>query len=290
MLRFFVDSDSDITLQEAKKYGADYISMPYEVKGELIYPYIDFEVFEDKKFYDMLRSGVIPTTSALNEAEYEKLFEPVFANGDDILYVHFSRAMSASFNSMDKALEVLKAKYPDRKFYEIDTKGITICSYFVLLECLDMYKDGKPLEEILAYGNSIVDHVATYFFADDLKFFRKSGRVSGFAGIMGNLIGIKPIIYMDDKGGMTNIGKVKGTKNAVKAILDYFDKLKHPDFKKHRIIIAHGDAPELAHKIADEIKAKYGDDCNVLINPINPTAGSHCGPNTVGIAFFAIHK
>lgn len=290
MLRFFVDSDSDITLQEAKKYGVDFISMPYEVKGELIYPYKDFEVFDDKKFFNMLRGGVLPTTSALNQNEYELLFEPVFANGDDIIYVHFSRAMSATFDSMDRALEALKAKYPERKFYEVDTKGITICAYFIVLECLELYKAGKSAEEIVTHGNSLVDHVATYFFADDLKFFRKSGRVSGFAGIMGNLIGIKPIIYMDDKGGMTNIGKVKGTKNAVKAILDYFDKLKDPDFKKHRIIIAHGDTPELVAKISEEIKAKYGDDCNILISPINPTAGSHCGPNTVGIAFYAIHK
>jgi len=290
MLRFFVDSDSDITLKEAKQYGADFISMPYEARGELIYPYIDFEDYDDKAFMNMLRSGVLPTTSALNEEEYINHFEPVFANGDDIIYVHFSRNMTASFDNMDNALKRLKEKYPERKFYEVDTKGITLCSYFTLIECLEMYKAGKSPEEIVEYGTKLADKCATYFFSDDLKFFRKSGRVGGFAGIMGNLIGIKPIIYMDDNGKMTNIGKVKGTKNAVKALIEYFDKLKAPDFKDHRILIGHGDAPELVEKIVEELKAKYGEDCKIQILPINPTAGSHCGPETVGISFYAIHR
>lgn len=290
MLRFFVDSDSDITLEEAKKYGADYISMPYEAKGELVYPYVDFDKFDDAKFYSMLRGGVLPSTSALNQAEYEAAFEPVFANGDDIIYVHFSRNMSASFANMDKAVEALKAKYPERKFYEVDTKAITIGAYLNVLECLDMYKAGKSAEEIVAYGTALAPHIATYFFADDLKFFRKSGRVSGFAGIMGNLIGIKPIIYMDDNGGMTNIGKVKGTKNAVKEMLSYIDKLKSPEFKDHRIIVAHADSPDLANKVVQELKDKYGEDLNVVLIPVNPTAGSHCGPDTIGVAVHAIHR
>ena len=290
MLRFFCDSDSDVTLEIAKKYGCDLISYPYEVKGELIYPYVDFLEYDVKGYFKILRGGYIPTTSALNEAEFTKAFEPAFAAGDDIIYVHYSRGMSASFNNMDMAVAKLQMKYPDVSFYEIDTKAITIGSLAPVLDLLEMWKNGATAQELKAAAEEMVPHYATYFFSDDLKFFRKSGRVSGLAGIMGNLIGIKPIIYMNDEGEMKNIGKVKGTKNALKALVDYVDQLKDPDFKKHRIIIAHGDAEDLANKLIALLKEKFGDDLDIMVGPINPTAAAHCGPDTIGITFYAIHR
>jgi len=290
MLRLFTDTDCDITLDIAKKYGCDLISFPYEVKGELIYPYRDYEKFNDIEYYEMLRGGVLPSTSALNQIEFEKAFEPAFAAGDDVLYVHYSRSMTASFNNMDAAVEELKKKYPNVKFYDIDTKSMTLGALGMTMEIIKLWKTGKSAEEIIAWADKEIPHFATYFFADDLKFFRKSGRVSGFAGIMGNLIGIKPIIYMSAEGVMTNIGKVKGTKNAVKALVDYIDQLKSPDFAKYPIYVGHCGSPELADKLIEAIKEKFGDKLEFVISPVNPTAGAHCGPDTIGVTFHAIHR
>ena len=290
MLRFFCDTDSDITYDIAQKYGCDLISYPYEMKGELVYPYVDYKDFDDKTYYGILRNGFIPTTSALNEYDFTKAFEPAFAAGDDIIYFHYSRNLSASFSNMDRAVEELLKKYPERKFYGYDTKSMTIGALAMIIELLEMWKAGKSAEELIKASEEIVPHYATYFFADDLKFFRKSGRVSGLAGIMGNLIGIKPIIYMSAEGQMTNIGKVKGTKNAIKALGDYLDQLKAADFAKHRIVIGHGDSPELVEKLAVSLKEKYGDSLDIFICPVNPTAGAHCGPDTIGITFYAIHR
>jgi fatty acid-binding protein DegV len=95
---------------------------------------------------------------------------------------------------------------------------------------------------------------------------------------------------MNDEGEMKNIGKVKGTKNAIKALADYVDQLKAPDFTKHKIIIAHGDAPELVEKLVALLKEKFGQDLDIMVGPINPTAAAHCGPDTIGITFYAIHR
>lgn len=290
MLKFFADTDCDVTLDIAKQYGLELISFPYEMKGELVYPYVDFEEFDDKEYYGILRNGYIPSTSALNEYDFTKAFEPVFANGDDIIYFHYSRNLSASFNNMDKAVAELLKKYPERKFYGIDTQSMTIGALAMIFELAALWKEGKSAEELIEASKEICPHYATYFFADDLKFFRKSGRVSGLAGIMGNLIGIKPIIYISENGKMLNIGKVKGTKNAIKALLDYVDTLKAPDFKKHKIVIGHGDSPELVEKLVISLKEKYGEDLDVFVCPVNPTAGAHCGPETIGITFYAIHR
>ena len=289
MLKVFIDSDSDFTLEDAKKYNATLISMPYEIKGKEIKPYVDFEKFDGKTYYDTLRKGVLPTTSALNPEDYIGYFEPEFKAGNDIFYIHFSAAMSATFNSMRLALEELKKKYPERKFYEFDTKGITLEAYTIGREMLELLSAGKSVEEVLEWGNKEVDHYACYFFADDLKFFAKSGRVSGMAAFMGGIIGIRPILTMNSEGKMVAVGKVKGRRNAVAKLADIVQELG-VDLDKHTIVIGHADAMHLVEEVEAELKARLGDKVKFDVVEVNPTAGAHCGPDTLGIAFYAKHR
>ena len=289
MLTLFTDTDTDITLEDAATYGYKLISMPYSINDKIVYPYEDFKEFDYTKFYNTLREGVIPKTFAISPLKYIEYFEPEFEKGNDILYVHFSSAMSGTFNAMQIALDELSGKYPDRKCYTIDTKGITILSNLIVKEIANMYNSGATLENIMKWAEENVDKYATYFFADSLNFFRKSGRVSNFAGIVGNVIGIKPIIYMDDLGTMTNISKSRGRITALNKLVDYVADLS-VDIDKHRVIIGHTDSLDLAKKLGSMIEAKFNKTLNIEYVVVNPTAGSHCGPDTVGVVFFAKHR
>ena len=289
MLVFFTDTDCDITPKIAKEYGFNLISMPYLINEVETKPYEDFDEFDSKAFYDSLRNGVLPKKCAISPAKYIEYFEPHFKEGNDILYVHFSQAMSGTFNSMNIALEELKEKYPDRKFYTIDTKAITALSYLIIKEIGKLYKEGKTIEELLAWAKENVDKYAIYFYADDLKFFKLSGRVSNFSATMGNILGIHPIIHINQEGKMTNVSKSKGRIATLTKILNMVDEIQE-DITKYTIVIAHTDAPELAEKLAEMVKAKYGNNLNIDYVIVNPTAGAHCGPDCVGIAFHAKHR
>lgn len=289
MWTYFTDTDTDINLEVAAEYGYKLISMPYSVDANTIYPYVDFKKFDSRAFYDSLRNGALPNTSAISVEQYINYFEPEFKAGKDIFYIHFSAAMTMTFDNMYKALDQLKEKYPERRFLEIDTKGITIVSYLMVREIGDMLKAGKTPEEIVEWAKTEVDHYSQYFFADDLKFFRHSGRVSGIAATMGGLIGIRPIIYMSQEGKMVNIGKEKGRIKAMNRLVSYVEELGD-DIKSHRFIVGHTDAPELAQEMVRMLKEKFGEDLQTEIVVTNPTAGSHCGPNGVGVAFHSIHR
>ena len=288
MLKIYTDSDTDITPIEAAEYGYKLISMPYSVDAKTTYPYVDFETFDGHAFYDMLRGGVLPTTSAISKEQYINYFEEDFKAGNDILYVHFSRAMTNTFDVMDQAIAELKAQYPDVRFEEIDTKGITTISYAIVREVGDMVKAGKTLDEILEWAKTEVDKFAMYFFADDLKFFRRSGRVSGLAATMGTLIGVRPLIHMSQAGKMESIGTVKGRPNAIKALVEKVAELGD-EIDKHRICFGHTDAPEIAQEVGRMIEDRFGKQ-NIVYVYVNPTAGSHCGPNGVGVCFHAKHR
>ena len=288
MLKIYTDTDTDITPAQAAEYGYTLISMPYSVDAKTTYPYVDFETFDGKAFYDMLRGGVLPTTSAISKEQYINYFQEDFKAGNDILYVHFSRAMTNTFDVMDQAVAELKAQYPGTRFEEIDTKGITTISYAIVREVGDLIKAGKTLDEVLEWARTEVDKFAMYFFADDLKFFRRSGRVSGLAATMGTLIGVRPLIHMSQAGKMESIGTAKGRPNAMKALVDKVAELGD-EIEKHRICIGHTDAPEIAREVGRMIEERFGKQ-NIEYVYVNPTAGSHCGPNGVGVCFHAIHR
>ena len=94
MLKLFTDTDTDFTLEEAAHYGYQMISMPYDINGNEVKPYVDFKEFDYKTFYDTLRKGALPKTYAISPAKYIEYFEPELANGNDILYVHFSSLLT----------------------------------------------------------------------------------------------------------------------------------------------------------------------------------------------------
>ena len=289
MLVLFTDTDTDITPEIANQYGYKLISMPYSLDGKDVYPYEDFDEFDPKTFYGMMRDGAMPLTSALSPAKYKEYFEPVFKNGDDILYVHFSAAMTATFDFMNLALKELYEIYPDRKLYEIDTKGISIVSLNIVKEVGELYKVGKTVEEILDWAKTEVDKFAVYFFSEDLKFFKRSGRVSGIAALMGGLVGVRPIIYMGADGKMASIGKEVGRIKAMRRLVSYVEELGE-DIKDHRIIIGHADELEMAEELGAMIKETLGNSLNIEYAVVNPTTGSHCGPKCIGVTFHAKHR
>ena len=288
MLKLYTDTDTDFTPELAAEYGYKLISMPYSIDAHTTYPYVDFDTFDGHAFYDTLRGGVLPTTSAISKEQYLRYFEEDFKEGDEILYVHFSRAMTNTFDAMDQAVAELKAKYPSARFEEIDTKGITTISYAIVREVGDLVKAGKTLDQVLEWAKTEVDKFAMYFFADDLKFFRRSGRVSGLAATMGTLIGVRPLIHMSQEGKMVSVGTAKGRNKAMAYLVEKVGELGD-DISSHRICIGHTDAPEIARQIGFMIEEKYGQQDIVYVY-VNPTAGSHCGPNGVGVCFHAKHR
>lgn len=292
MFALFTDTDSDITPAIAKEYGMHIISMPYIVDGKTIYPYedADFEKnYDCHEFYQKLRKGALPTTAGLSPEKYKSYFEPCFERGEDVLYVHFSTVMSGTFSAMNLAVKELKEKYPERNFYEIDTKGITVLSYAISIAVAEMYKNGDSVEKILAWADSEVQKHAIYFYVDDLKFFARSGRVSNFSAIMGNIVGIHPILTMGADGMMTALGKAQGRKKTLNKILDMIAE-KQEDIASHKIYIGHSDMPDVAEIAENMLKERFGENIDVTKVEVNPTAGCHCGPDGLGIVFHAKNR
>ncbi len=144
------------------------------------------------------------------------------------------------------------------------------------------------MDELDAYLDELIPHVATYFVVDDLTYLHRGGRVSGVSKVVGNLLGIKPILYFNEEGKILNINKVKGMRKALSTLADYV-KVKGTELDKYKMYILQADCLDVAEGFAQSLKDKFGN-LDIEIQPVGPVIGAHCGPGTIGLIFHAKEK
>ena len=153
---FMTDSDSDLPLHLKEQYNIPVVYMPYALDGK--------EYFDDlgqsldyKSYYDMMRNGATPVTSALNEEAYLEYFDPILKE-KDLLFVGFSSKLSCTLQAVYSAREKLLKKYPERKFLVVDTLRISGPMTLLVLKAHEMYRAGKPIEEVSQTGRPHFRH------------------------------------------------------------------------------------------------------------------------------------
>lgn len=287
MYQLFCDSNCELWHTTVKELGLNVIRMPYVMDGEERF-YDMGETHDFKGFFDAMRNGATPKTAALNEYAYTEYFEPVLARGEDIYYITFSHQMSGTFNAMKNVIAQLKEKYPEREIRFKDSKLISLGSGLITYYGALKYKAGATMDEMDAYLDDLIEHTATYFVVDDLTYLYRGGRVSGATKFVGNLLGIKPILYFNEEGKILNINKAKGFKKALSTLIAYM-KEKGDELDKYKVYILQADCEKEAESFVETIKATFGD-LDIEVQPVGPVIGAHCGPGTIGLIFHCKEK
>ncbi len=287
MYQLFCDSNCELWHTRVKELGLNVIRMPYVI-GDEEYFYDMGEKTDFKAFFDQMRAGAVPKTAALNEYAYTEYFEPVLARGEDIYYITFSHEMSGTFNAMKNVIAQLKEKYPEREIRFKDSKLISMGAGMVVYYGALKYKEGATMDELDAYLDELIPATATYFVVDDLTYLHRGGRVSGTSKVVGNMLGIKPILYFNEEGKILNINKVKGFKKALSTLIDYV-ATKGTELDKYKMFVVHADNEEVAKGFVASLKEKFGD-IDIELQMVGPVIGSHCGPGLVGLVFHTKEK
>ena len=287
MYRLFCDSNCELWHTTVKELGLEVIRMPYILDGEEIY-YDMGENTDFKTFFDKMRAGSTPKTSALNEYNYIEYFEPVLARGEDIYYITFSHQMSGTFNAMKRAIEELKEKYPERTIRYKDSKTICMGSGFVTYYGALKYKSGASMDELDAYLDDVIAHTGTYFVVDDLTYLYRGGRISGVSKTIGNLLRLKPVLHINEEGVIINVDKFMGMKRSLAQLRTYVRE-KGQDVNKYKMFVVHADCEEEAKNFIESLKAEFGE-LDIILQPVGPVIGAHCGPGTIGLIFHCSEK
>ena len=278
-----IDADGDLWYTRQEELGVDCISMPYSYGGEVYY-YDLGKNTDFNKFYQAVRAGEIPTTMALNPDEYVEILEKYFSKGEDVLYVSFSHAMSATFDHLETALKTLADKYPERKCTVFDTKSICLGAGLQMEYAAQLKNDGASDEEILAKLTVFRDRVALYFVVDDLMHLKRGGRLSGIAAFAGTLLSLKPILTTDEKGSLKVFEKITGKRKALRKMADRV--ISELTGTEYSVYVIDADCPSDGELLAQMIR-EGRPEAKIVRQTISPVIGSHCGPGTVGVIFIA---
>ena len=285
MAVFFCDTDCELWYTTAKELGVKVIPMPYTVDGEERL-YDLGENTDIKAFFDRMRVGAAVSTAGLNPQTYIDIFEPYFKAGEEVLYVAFSSRMSNTFSYLDTAIAELKAKYPDAKYRRYDTLNISMgAGIMVYLAAKFFNAHGGDVDATCAYLDTLVQNVAVLFVVDDRKYLARGGRLSPAKAKIGNVLQLKPVLYVNKEGEIDVLTKQSGFKKAMSFIVSEFAR-KYRHVEGAPVVIVGADCDgyvaELRSRIEPEVKG-----AEIIVQPVGPVIGAHCGPGTYGIIFTA---
>lgn len=284
-------STADLTKEHLKKRDISYICFHYELDGV---QYMDDlgESMPFDKFYQAMADGADTKTSQINASEFEEYFEPFLKEGKDILHVTLSSGISGVYNSANIAKDMLEERYPERKIYIIDSLAAS-SGYGLFMDRLaDLRDSGMEIDELRDWAQEHRLNMQLWFFATDLTFFVKGGRVSKTSGFVGNLLNICPLLNVDFEGRLIPRFKIRTKKKVIEAIVKQMETYAQNGLDYDgKCYISQSACYEDAKKVADLIEARFPHlNGKVLINNIGTTIGSHTGPGTVALFFWGAKR
>lgn len=280
-------STADLSKEHFESRGINYICFHYELDGVDYADDLGQSIpFED--FYRKMAEGAGTKTSQINISEYLAHFEKFLSQGKDVLHVSLSSGISGTVNSAESAALIARERYPERKIYVVDSLGAS-SGYGLIMETLaDLRDGGMGIDELYGW---ITDHrldMHHWFFSTDLTFYVRGGRISKAAGFFGGVMGICPLLNMDNFGRLIPRAKIRGKKKVISEIVDRMERYARGGLDYDgKCYISMSACMDDARAVAELVEARFPKlNGRVVINWIGTTIGSHTGPGTVALFFW----
>ncbi len=280
-------STADLSAEHFAERNIQYICFHYEIDG-VQYPDDLGKTIPFDQFYQKMVDGAETRTSQVNVDEYENYFRKFLEEGKDVLHVCLSSGISGSANSARIAGEVLRAEFPDRKLYIVDSLAASSGFGLIMDTLADKRDEGMEIDALYNWVEENKRKMHHWFFTTDLTFFVKGGRVSKVSGWFGTVLNICPLLNVSNDGKLIPRKKIRGKAAVIKAIVQQMEENAEGGLDySGKCYMCNSACYEDAREVADIVEAKFPKlNGKVVINNIGTTIGSHTGPGTVALFFW----
>lgn len=273
-----VDSASDLPDAVARAHGIQVIPLLLIDGERTLRDRIDITAEE---FHARLEEGgPLPTTSQPPPGDFIASYEHASTEAEVVLAILLASSLSGVFRSAENANRL--APHLDVRL--VDSKGASILVGLLALRAAELAEAGMPADEIVAEVERIRRRSGILFTVRSLDRLIASGRVSQFAGWLGGILDLKPVLGLAADGEVRAYGKARGAARAKRLILDKVAAAIPPGAKRVRFGVIHAAAPEMADQLRDELAARY-EGAEILVAPITPVIATHLGPGAWGIGY-----
>ena len=281
-IKLITDSACDLPLKYIEENSIEVVSLEVNIKGEFVKDDLG-KTLTSKHFYNLLREGEQTSTSQVNIHTFEEVFKKYIEAGYSIICINLASALSGTYNSAAVAKKNILEYAPNADITVIDSKTASMGEGMLVCYANEMLKHGDSKETVTTWLETNRTKINLAITVDDLGYLKRGGRISGAVALVGGLLHIKPTISLDSEGKVIPGPKIKGSKNALKYLVNEI-KEKGIDVKDQTLLIAHADCVERAQLLREliltEIQVK-----DVVINCIGAVIGTHVGPEALAVAF-----
>jgi uncharacterized protein len=270
------DSTCDLPQEILEKYQITMVPLTLQVGASL---YLDRTTIASEQFYNLLESSpVYPTTSQPAYKDFINKYSYLSSHYESTIGIHLSKQFSGTFSNSQRAAKAV-SEQSGKEISVLNSNRISNALGLTVLRAAEAIEQGKTHKEIVDAVESWNGKNHILVSSRTVKYLVKSGRLSHSKGIAGKLLGVKPIISIDNEGKATTFGKAYSEKGSMKLLMNEASRL----LEKGQIwgyAISHIRNPETAKWYASEMEKLTGKK-PVFINDCSPVLGVHGGPGTV---------
>ncbi|WP_411682641.1 DegV family protein [Clostridium thailandense] len=272
-IKIVTDSTSDLPEEIIKKYDIEVLPLLINFGSETYKDIIDIKLHE--LLIKMEESDEFPGTAQVSPQRFLECYKRYIQEGYHIVSIHISSKMSGTYQSACVAKEMLETD----DIIVIDSLNVTSGLGLLVLKAAKLQEAGSRAREIENEIKEMIPHIKSVLAFESLDNLVKGGRLSKTAGIIGNILGIKPILSVEN-GEIGVIDKVRGSKKSIRFILDYIDKngIKSGETS----ILLHVENKDILDTLREALKLMEKDFIECQVGCV---VGIHSGPRACGVFF-----
>ena len=278
MIRILTDSASDILPAEAKQLGVAVIPLNVTLEdGTVLRDGVDMT---PSAYYEILAGcRKLPTTSQPSPELFENFFLEAAAAGDEVIGIFLSHALSGTYQCAKLAADMANV---DNVLF-VDSGHVCLSEALLVRLAVQLRDSGKTAGQIAAILEHAKEHLHLVAAIDDLKYLRKGGRLPAAVAVAGGMLGIKPLITIQD-GKVAMAGKARGLPGAYVALFKKVEEMGgiNPAFPA---LAGYTVSPREVTPIQTYLRDNLQQE-DLLVRQIGCVIGTHAGPGAFGIAFF----
>jgi DegV family protein with EDD domain len=277
-IAIITDSTSDIPGDLVEQYGITVVPQILIMGQET---WRDGVEIDPATFYEMLRTSPhFPASSQPSVKEFHDRFVELAETYEGIVAILVSDELSGTINSAATAA----ASLPQIPIEVIDSRSVSVQLGFIVLAAARAAARGGDLEAVAGVARGLIGRVQVYFIVDTLEYLHRNGRIGAAARLFGTALNIKPVLCIDD-GIVTPVAKIRSRRKALERVFDLVEKDLVGGGAVHMAVL-HVAAPDEAARLADELEQRF-QPVEMIRTECGPVIGTHAGPGTVGVAFYA---
>ncbi|MFA7636564.1 MAG: DegV family protein [Monoglobales bacterium] len=275
-VKIITDSASDIMDLSAENLTVVPITISFGDKE-----YLDGVTLSHREFYEkLIGTDVLPKTSLINPFSYSEAIDKVKKDGDEVVIITISSKLSGTYDSAQTAAK----EYTD--VYVVDSENVCVGQKILVEYALGLAEKGFSAKEIVEKLDENKKNICLIALLDTLEYLKKGGRISKTAGIVGEVLSIKPVITISD-GEVAILGKARGSKKGNNLLTEEINKRGGIDFTMPYSLAYSGFDDTMLKKYIQDNEEIWKDSAeNLPIGTVGGTIGTHTGPGALALAFF----